>query len=125
MSNSIDLTLDPPGTYVYTAEMALKGHRLTAFGLSLRRPENRAAFLADEGGYMRARGLTDDQIGRVLARDWTALLQSGLHLQAMLKLAATMGQDLWHIGAHNAGMSVADLKAICPRRIDAIPGGEF
>ena len=124
MSNSMALTLDPPGTYVYTAEMALKGHRLTAFGLSLRQVNNRAAFLADEVGYMGRHGLSETDIAHVLARDWTALIAAGGHLQAMLKVAATVGQNLWHIGAHNAGMTVEELMAICPRRISAIPGEE-
>lgn len=123
MSNSVDLTLDPPGTYLYTAERALEGHRLTRFGLSLRRPENRAAFLADETAYMRGFDLSDEEIGWVLARDWTALIRAGGHLQSMLKVAATLGQNLWHIGAHNAGMTTQELQAICPRRIDETPEG--
>lgn len=121
MSNSVDLTLDPPGTYVYTAERALEGHRLTRFGLTLRRDENRQAFLTDEAAYMRAHGLTEEEIGWVLARDWTALIRVGGHLQSMLKVAATVGQNLWHIGAHNAGMTPEELQSICPRRIDETP----
>jgi protocatechuate 4,5-dioxygenase alpha chain len=121
MTNSIDLTLAPPGTYVYTAKRALEGHRLTRFGLSLRRPDNRAAFLRDETGYMRGMGLTETEIGWVIDRNWTALIRAGGHLQSMLKVAATVGQSLWHIGAHNAGMTPQELQALCPRRIDITP----
>ncbi|MCW1932294.1 protocatechuate 3,4-dioxygenase [Pararhodobacter zhoushanensis] len=123
MSNSIPLTLDEPGTYVFTAEAALRGHKLTAFGLSLRRPDNRKIFLADEEAYMQKAGLTDAQIALVRARDWTGLIRAGGHLQSMLKVAATVGQDLWHIGAHNAGISREELIALCPRRLDITPEG--
>lgn len=124
MSNSIPLNLDEPGTYVYTGEMALKGYRLTQFGLSLRRPENRDKFLSDETAYMTAFGLKEEEIRMVGERDWTALLAAGAHLQAILKIAATVGKNLWHIGAHNAGLTAEELMNICPRRISALPGGE-
>lgn len=125
MSNSIPLNLDPPGTYVYSGELALKGYKLTQFGLSLRRPENRARFLADEAGYMEAMGLSKDEIDMVQARDWTGLVAAGGHLQSMLKVAATVGQNLWHIGAHNAGMTAEEMMNICPRHISAVPRGKY
>lgn len=124
MSNSIPFNLDPPGTFVYTGEMATKGYRLTNFGLSLRRPANREAFLADEAGYMRRFGLSEEEIALVRARDWTSLLIAGGHLQAMLKVAATVGQNIWHIGAHNAGVEVDEMMRLCPRHVSALPGGE-
>jgi len=124
MSNSIPFNLDPPGTYIYTGPVATKGYKLTKFGLSLRKPANRERFLADEAGYMREAGLTEEEIAMVRDRDWTGLIQAGGHLQAMLKVAATVGQNLWHIGAHNSGMEVQELMNICPRRVSAVPGGE-
>lgn len=124
MSNSIPLTLDPPGTFIFTGPVSSQGYLLTKFGLSLRRPENRARFLADETAYMTDFGLSTQEIAWVLARDWTALIAAGGHLQSMLKVAATVGQNLWHIGAHNAGMTAEELMNICPRRISALPGGE-
>ncbi len=124
MSNSVPFNLDEPGTYIYTGEMATRGYKLTRFGLSLRRPENREKFLADEEGYMRAAGLSDEEIRMVRARDWTGLIKAGGHLQSMLKVAATVGQNLWHIGAHNAGMEVQELMNITPRKVRAVPGGK-
>ena len=56
-------------------------------------------------------------------RDWTGLMQAGGHLQAILKIAATVGESLWHIGAHCAGMSVEQMKSACPRRRDGLPRG--
>ncbi|WP_309082974.1 protocatechuate 3,4-dioxygenase [Chelativorans sp.] len=124
MSNSIPFNLDPPGTYLYTGQMATKGFKLTRFGLSLRDPANRERFLKDEAAYMREAGLNEEEIRLVLARDWTGLIEAGGHLQAMLKVAATVGQNLWHIGAHNAGMEVEELMRICPRTVSALPEGE-
>lgn len=124
MSNSIPFNLDPPGTYVYDGPTATRGYKLTKFGLSLRKPDNRAEFLDDERGYMVGFGLTEEEIGMVLARDWTGLIKAGGHLQSMLKVAATVGQNLWHIGAHNTGMAPEELQKICPRQVSGLPGGD-
>ncbi len=48
------------------------------------------------------------------------MLRSGGHLQAILKLAATVGQNLYHIGAHNCGLDVDALQAACPRRVSGL-----
>jgi protocatechuate 4,5-dioxygenase, alpha chain len=114
--------LDEPGTIEFTAGRALRGQALNRFALSLREPDNRAAFLADEAGYLRARGLDDAEIDLVRRRDWTGLMHAGGHLQAVLKLAATVDQDLWHIGAHNVGCTRDELLAHCPRRVSGRPG---
>jgi Catalytic LigB subunit of aromatic ring-opening dioxygenase len=56
------------------------------------------------------------QAGQAGERDWTGLLRAGGHLHAMLKLAATVGEDLWSIGACNAGCDRDVLIAATPRR---------
>jgi protocatechuate 4,5-dioxygenase alpha chain len=113
--------LSEPGTIEFTARRALAGRALNRFALSLRSPACRAEFLADESGYMRHFGLTGDEISRVRERDWTGLLLAGCHLQALLKLAATVGADLWSIGAHNAGCTREELMAVTPRRVSGLP----
>ncbi|WP_017524441.1 hypothetical protein [Pusillimonas noertemannii] len=115
--------LDWPGTLIFSSQLALKGHHLNKFALSLRRPENRSSYLADEAAYMKAQHLSEAEIRLVLERDWSALLLAGGHLQAVLKVAATVGQSLWHIGAHNAQMDVERLKAACPRKVSGLPEG--
>lgn len=115
--------LDWPGTLIFSPQLALKGHHLNKFALSLRKPGNRSSYLADETAYMKAHHLSGDEIELVLARDWSALLLAGGHLQAVLKVAATVGQSLWHIGAHNAQMDVERLKAACPRKVNGLPEG--
>ena len=114
--------LEPPGTYLYTGPDSTRGRRLNRFALSLRSPDNRAAFLADEGAYVKRFGLTDAETALVAGRDWTGLIRAGGHLQAVLKLAATLGLNLYHVGAHNAGTDFETLYAACPRRVAGLPG---
>ncbi len=114
-------SLDPPDSYVYTGPMSTAGRDLNRFALSLKVPANRAAFLRDEDSYMRGFNLSAGDMRRVRARDWTGLIEAGGHLQAVLKIAATVGQNLWHIGAHNAGVAVQELLAACPRRAHGLP----
>ncbi len=114
--------LGEPGTIEFTAARALQGQHLNRFALSLRSPERRAEFLADETGCMTRAGLSDEEIGLVRNRDWTGLLRAGGHLQAILKLAATVGEDLWSIGAHNAGCTRDELIGACPREVSGVPG---
>ncbi|SDV49719.1 protocatechuate 4,5-dioxygenase alpha subunit [Chitinasiproducens palmae] len=113
--------LDEPGTILFTSERALAGRALNRFALSLRAAQARDAFLADEGAYMARYDLTPSVQAAVRKRDWTALLYAGGHLQAILKLAATVGESLWHIGAHNVGTDVGTLQAACPRHVDFLP----
>jgi protocatechuate 4,5-dioxygenase alpha chain len=112
-----------PGTLVFTSALALQGHALNRFALSLRSNDCRKAFLADEADYMGRCGLSVQEQALVLGRDWTGLLVAGGHLQAILKVAATVGQNLWHIGAHNAGVDAETLQAACPRNVGGLPPG--
>lgn len=114
-------SLEPPHTYLYTGAMSTAGERLNRFALSLKSPFNRQAFLADPATYLTSHGLTERECTLVQSRDWTGLLQEGGHLQAILKIAATVGESLWHIGAHCAQTSVDGIKAACPRRVDGLP----
>ena len=115
--------LDWPGTLVYSSELALRGHKLNRFALSLRSPACRQTFLADEKHYMQNFDLSPQEQTMVTDRDWTGLLRAGGHLQAILKIAATVGQHLWHIGAHNAGTDAETMQAACPRRVSRLPPG--
>ncbi|MGE5288071.1 MAG: hypothetical protein ACM3ML_12905 [Micromonosporaceae bacterium] len=115
------LDLGEPGTIEFTAERALAGRVLNRFALSLRSPAKRAEFLADELDCMLKAGLSAAEMALVHERDWTGLLRAGGHLQAVLKLAAALGQDLWSIGAHNVGCSRDMLIAACPRRVGGLP----
>jgi protocatechuate 4,5-dioxygenase alpha chain len=114
--------LQAPGTYLYAGPDSTRGYRLNRFALSLKSPANRAAFLADEGSYVERFALTPADRALVRARDWTGLILAGGHLQAVLKLAATLGLDIYDVGAHNVGTDRDTLYAACPRRVAGRPG---
>jgi protocatechuate 4,5-dioxygenase, alpha chain len=118
-----DHSLEPPASFVYTGPMSTRGRNINRFSLSLKLPENRKAFLADPDAYMARFDLSKTEKALVHARDWTGLLKAGGHLQAILKIAAAVGENLWHIGAHNADLAVADMIAACPRRVGGLPEG--
>jgi protocatechuate 4,5-dioxygenase alpha chain len=101
--------------------MSTAGERINRFALSLKSPANRTSFLADSAAYLVRHGLTEKEGDLVQRRDWKGLLEAGGHLQAILKIAATLGENLWHIGAHCAQMSVEGMKSACPRRVDGLP----
>jgi protocatechuate 4,5-dioxygenase alpha chain len=114
-------SLEPPDTFLYTGPMSTAGRNINRFSLSLKVPDNRTAFLADPDAYMLRYELTPTQQTMVRARDWTALIKAGGHVQAVLKIAATVGENLWHVGAHNAGVPVEEMQASCPRRVGGLP----
>jgi protocatechuate 4,5-dioxygenase alpha chain len=112
--------LEPPGTYLFDGTSSTRGFALNRFALSLKQPGNRERFLRDEQAYLSAYDLTPECRELIRNRDWTGLLKAGGHLQALLKLAATLGQNLFDIGAHNCGIRVEELRAACPRRVSGI-----
>ncbi len=114
--------LDPPGTYLYTGPISTVGYRLNRLTLSLKSPANRRTFLADEDAYVQRFGLTEPEQALVRDRDWTGMIRSGGHLQAVLKLAATLGLNIYHVGAHNTGTDAETLYQACPRRAPGLPG---
>jgi len=118
-----DHSLEPPASFVYTGPMSTRGRNINRFSLSLKNPDNRKSFLADPDAYMTRFNLSDVEKALVRARDWSGLLAAGGHLQAILKIAATVGQNLWHIGAHNAEIPVDEMIAACPRRVGGLPEG--
>jgi len=96
---------------IFTGEMSRRGYRLNKFAMSLVDPANRAAFLADEVGVMRASGLGDTEIDAVRRRDWAALMACGGNVYLVLKIAGTVGQTLLQMGAQMRGEPVETLMA--------------
>ena len=114
--------LDEPGTYLYDGAASSRGYTLNRFALSLRDRTARESFLRDEVGYIGQYRLSPELRTLVQERDWSGLLRAGGHLQAILKLAATVGQNLYDIGAHNAGVDRSTLFENCPRRVSGLDG---
>ena len=66
---------DIPGTYVYDAERGRVGYHLNMFCMSLNKPENRAAFKANEAPTSTGSRSRAEQKEAVLKRDWLGMLQ--------------------------------------------------
>ena len=115
--------LGAPGTILFDGPLSTRGQTLNKFALTLRDPENRAAFRANEDAYMARFALAPDMTALVKERDWSALLRESCHLQCILKIAGTLGLNLWHVGAHHVGVSVDEMIALCPRRVSGLPEG--
>ena len=68
---------DIPGTTVFDAERSRQGYWLNQFCMSLMKADNRAAFKADEAGYLNNWAMTLEQRQAVLNRDWNRMIALG------------------------------------------------
>ena len=94
---------DIPGTTVFDAEQSRKGYHLNMFCMSLMKPENRAAFKANERAYLDKWPMTEEQKQTVLKRDWNGMLQLGGNIYFTSKIAATDGLSFQQIAAIMTG----------------------
>lgn len=113
--------LSEPGTFLFGLDDALAGRRLNRFAATLKTPERRAAFAADEEGVMRAAGLGDGEIAMVLARDWDGLIRAGAHVQLLTFITAAVGQGLLDVGAAQVGCATHELIDALPRPVAGVP----
>lgn len=99
-----------PGTYVFDLATAHRGYELNRLGMSLTKPENRAAALADEDAYLDRFALTPEARAAVKARDWLALVRLGANIYFVYKLTGLRGTPakMSDIGAAQAGLSPAE-----------------
>lgn len=101
-----------PGTPVFDGAAAQRGYALNAMCYSFNDAANRAAFLADEEGYMRRFGLGEEQAEAVRNRDVLAMIRAGGNVYYLAKLAGIFGLNVQDIGAQQTGMSVEAFKAM-------------
>lgn len=112
-----------PGTVVFDGDAARAGYALNAMCYSFNSAENRAAFAADEEGYMDRFGLTAAQRDAIRARDVPAMIEAGGNLYYLSKLAGIFGLNVQDLGALQTGMTVDEFKgallshAITERRV--------
>jgi gallate dioxygenase len=99
------------GAYVFTGERSGRGYALNKMANSLSTPENRARFNQDEAAYMRGLGCTEQQIDLVARRDWKGMMEHGGSIYLLLKIGAAVGVPLPEIGAHTAGITLAEFHA--------------
>ncbi len=99
------------GAYVFTGERSARSYRLNKMANTLRSAEARARFLADEDGYMRAMGCSEQEVELVRRRDWKAMMDYGASIYLVLKIAAAVGQTLLEVGTHTGGLTPAEYQA--------------
>jgi protocatechuate 4,5-dioxygenase alpha subunit len=99
------------GAYIFTGERSTRSYQLNKMANTLSSPENRARFQADEVAYMRDQGCSDAQIDLVRRRDWKGMMEHGASIYLLLKIGAAVGAPLPEIGAHTAGITLAEFHA--------------
>ena len=99
------------GTPVFDGSAAQKGFALNAMCYSFNSAANRAAFVADEEGYMDRFALTDGQRQAVRRRDVPAMIEAGGNVYYLAKLAGIFGLNVQDLGALQTGTSVEDFRA--------------
>jgi protocatechuate 4,5-dioxygenase alpha subunit len=100
-----------PGSYLLTVSLAQQAYRLSDFCRGLMKPENRAAFKADEEGYMRTLGLTEPERAMVRARDWLAMVRYGVNHFFVFRVAGTLGVGLTGAAAQMRGETLSQFKS--------------
>ena len=99
-------------TTVFGGGESRRGYRINKFAMSLARAENRAAFAADEEGYMAQSGLSAAERGAVRERDWRRILgELGGNIYMIIKIGAVTGHGLYRIGAHQRGETYEEFLA--------------
>jgi protocatechuate 4,5-dioxygenase alpha chain len=96
---------DIPGTTVFDAEQSRLGYHLNMFCMSLMTAENRAAFKADEAGYLARYPMSPEQRAAVLGRDWNGMIRLGGNIYFTSKIAATDGLSFQQIAAIMSGVT--------------------
>jgi protocatechuate 4,5-dioxygenase, alpha chain len=96
---------DIPGTYVFDFQRSHQGYHLNMFCMSLLKPENREAFLADEEAYLKKYPMTDEQRQAVLNRDWLGMVKLGGNIYYTSKIGATLGRSFQYIAAEMSGVT--------------------
>ncbi len=105
------MTVAIEGGYVFTGENSAKSYRLNKMARTLIDPENRARFQAGEESYMRDQGLSEQEIDLVQRRDWKGMMDYGASIYLVIKIGGAVGHTLPEIGAHTAGLTVAEFHA--------------
>jgi protocatechuate 4,5-dioxygenase alpha subunit len=99
------------GGYMFTGEDSSRSYRLNKMAASLTSPDNRARFKANETAYLREFGLSEREIDLVVRRDWKGMMDYGASIYLVIKIGGSVGHSLPQIGAHTAGMTLAEFQA--------------
>jgi protocatechuate 4,5-dioxygenase, alpha chain len=116
---------DIPGTFVFDADRSREGYHLNMFCISLRQADNRAAFKADESGYLDLYPMTAAQKQSVLDRDWNEMLRLGGNIYYTSKLAACDGVNFQELAAKMTGMTSESYRAMMVAGGRSIEGNRY
>jgi len=99
---------DIPGTTLFDAQRSRQGYHLNMFCMSLMKPDNRAAFKADEAAYLQKFPMTQAQRDAVLKRNWNGMIELGGNIYFLAKLFSTDGKSFQQVAAIMTGSSQED-----------------
>jgi protocatechuate 4,5-dioxygenase alpha subunit len=117
----IDLSLDPPSSFVFTGEICSRSYALNRFAFAFRDPAHRQRFDEAPEALMREYGLSTSERDLVLRRDWTGLVAAGGHHFNIIKIAAAVGESHLHVGAHMCGANWDEFRQSLPLVVDLAP----
>jgi protocatechuate 4,5-dioxygenase, alpha chain len=94
---------DIPGTTLFDAQRSRQGYHLNMFCMSLMKPENRAAFKANEAEFLERFPMTPEQRAAILKRDWNGMISLGGNIYFLAKLFSCDGLSFQHVAAIMTG----------------------
>lgn len=109
-SPGFDYHIDIPGTTIFDGKMAMKGYPLNKMCYSFNSAENRAAFVADEEGYMQGYGLSEAQKQAIRDRDVLGLIAEGGNIYYLAKFAGIFKLSVQDVGGMQTGMTTEEFK---------------
>lgn len=109
---SLDELNDIPGTTVFNALRSRQAYHLHKFCMSLMNSENRAAFRADERGYLDRFRMSEEQKQAVLDRDFARLIDLGGNIYFLVKLSNTDGWSTQKAVSSMTGMTPDEYAAM-------------
>lgn len=118
---NLDLSLDPPSTFIFTGEICSRSYALNRFAFAFKDPGHRRRFEQASEALMQEFGLTEEQKDLVRRHDWTGLVAGGGHHFNIIKIAAAVGESHLHVGAHMCGADWDEFKASLPHVVELLP----
>ncbi|CAM5462998.1 protocatechuate 4,5-dioxygenase subunit alpha [Eoetvoesiella caeni] len=103
MSSYVKGFEDIPGTVIFDTVKSRLGYHLNMFCMALMKPDNRAAFKADEAGYLGNFPMTEEQRQAVLARDYNRMVELGGNIFFLIRIGATDGKPVASVVAEMTG----------------------
>ncbi len=91
------------GAYIFTGERSARSYRLNKMAMSFTDAASRERFKVDEEAYMRAHGLSGEEMDLVRRRDWKGMMDYGASIYLVIKIGGVTGHPLPVIGNHTAG----------------------